>query len=83
MNTTNLISTPNIEGNIGSCSVQIANSKIDNSFFTARMETIQTNSCTGEIIGRHEYTTYGGIWIIVLFSIFCLILMLGISADHY
>lgn len=56
MNTQNLISTPDITGNIGSCTTQVvtAESKRINLWKT-EYTTIATNSCTG---GVKEFTTY-------------------------
>lgn len=50
-----LIGSENIDGNIGSCSVVNTDFKVD-SFTEA---TIQTNSCTGEVISQHEFTNPG------------------------
>lgn len=72
MNTTNLISTPNIEGNIGSCAVQSNEVKVGNTFFTGEYQAVQINSCSGEVISTNQYTTYGGVWLAVLMAMFFL-----------
>lgn len=47
MNTTNLISTPNIEGNVGSCKTSVEKVLTESKFFTEEGFTIATNSCDG------------------------------------
>lgn len=74
MKTTNIISTPNIEGNIGTCKVQSNNVQISNTLFTEGYHVVQINSCTGKIITANDYTAYGG-----LFISLALILVLGLG----
>lgn len=45
---TNLIASPNVTGNIGSCTNQAVNVISSNDFWTKTITTTQTNSCTGE-----------------------------------
>lgn len=82
MNTTNLISTPNIEGNIGSCAVQSNEVKIGNTFFTSQYTSVQINSCTGEIISTNSYTTYGGVWLAVIFGTFLLAVIIRVNSNY-
>lgn len=59
MNTQNIISTPEITGNIGSCTTQVARvtSKRLN-WYQIETTSIATNSCTGEVTTYQswEYT---------------------------
>lgn len=57
MTTTNLISTPNITGNIGSCEVKSITTAVS-SFYN---QVIVSNSCTGEIITNATYFDYMGL----------------------
>jgi len=50
MNTTNLISTPNIEGNIGSCTTQSVLVTYYVGLLKRQGTTYTTNSCTGEVV---------------------------------
>ena len=58
MANTNLISTPNIEGNIGSCEVKTVENTTDNQIWRTETTVIFTNSCTGEIIKENVYYDY-------------------------
>lgn len=50
MNTTNLVSTPNITGNIGSCTTQVEVITTGRKgIFIREISNIETNSCTGEV----------------------------------
>jgi hypothetical protein len=58
METTNLISTPNIEGNIGSCtSNEVTYISGRDGFWTVNKTTTVTNSCTGEV-NSYEYWAF-------------------------
>jgi hypothetical protein len=61
MKTTNIISTPNIEGNIGSCSVQSNEIYISKGILLNTKSVIQVNSCTGEVINQQTYTDYSNV----------------------
>ena len=79
--TVNVISTPNIEGNIGSCFVQSNEVKIANGVFTSGYMATQVNSCTGQIISQNTYTTYGGIWFAIIFFGSLLMVILAANMD--
>lgn len=49
MNTNNIISTPDITGNIGSCTSQTADVPEVSHYFRNYGHTVVTNSCTGEV----------------------------------
>lgn len=49
MTTNNIVSTPNITGNIGSCTSQLVSVDSGRNIFIQYQENIVTNSCTGEI----------------------------------
>ena len=54
MNTLNVVSTPEITGNIGSCTSQVVSAVSGRpSLWIREMTHVVTNSCTGEV------TTYG------------------------
>jgi len=55
MNTTNLISTPNIEGNISSCTTNVTQVETGRNLFIADIMTITTNNCTGL---TNQYNTW-------------------------
>ena len=58
MNTTNIVSTPNIEGNIGSCEVKTIQNTTGNQIWRTETTVIFTNSCSGEIIKENVYYNY-------------------------
>ena len=58
MATTNLISTPNIEGNIGSCEVKTVQNITGNQIWRKETTVIFTNSCSGEVIKENVYYDY-------------------------
>ena len=60
MNTTALVTSPNINGNIGSCEVKTTDISID----SWNTQTIAVNSCTGQIVAQNTYFSWG----IVLFA---------------
>lgn len=49
MKTVNVVSTPNIEGNIGSCTSQSVKVESGYNFLKTDYKTIVTNSCTGQV----------------------------------
>lgn len=59
--TTNIVSTPNITGNIGSCTTNEVKQITNSGFFTDKGYTIATNSCTGEVQRLDYYSIGGGI----------------------
>jgi hypothetical protein len=61
MTTSNIISTPNITGNIGSCTIQSNDVTISTTFWTQDHSVTQINSCTGKIISNNAYTDYTGL----------------------
>lgn len=77
---TNLISTPEITGNIGSCKTHAQVVIIDQDIITKDIKTITTNSCTGETnhYDAEVYTNGAGIvmgstFIITLIAIYIVI----------
>ncbi len=69
MNTTNLISTPNITGNIGSCEVKSVETPIKAGSPISVTQVTLVNSCTGEVIKQYEYKDYTGAWFMGAISI--------------
>lgn len=63
--TLNVISTPNIEGNIGSCEVK--STQFSKGFW--KSETVAVNSCTGQIIADNIYVDSAPILLIGLASL--------------
>lgn len=49
MKTQNIISTPEITGNIGSCTSQAVQVNTGYNFVSYTYQTIVTNSCTGQV----------------------------------
>ena len=77
MTTQNIISTPEITGNIGSCTTQTEQVIITSSLMYDNGYTIATNSCTGQVkefdyhsINGFPMTMLGGIIILM----FCILL---------
>lgn len=77
-----LTASPNINGNIGSCTISDDTIQVANSIFTSDWQTTQINSCTGKIISQSNYTTYGGIiCLIVLFLMMLAFFGAAMSVD--
>lgn len=72
--TLNVISTPNIEGNIGSCEVK--STQFSHSFW--KSETIAVNSCTGQIVAQNIYLD--PLAFIVMGFVGIVALMVGVGA---
>lgn len=85
MTTSNIISTPNIEGNIGSCTIQSNSVKTFDRIFTADYTTTQINSCTGKVIGNYNYTDYSFVWLSIFIGAVLLVCfgMSAISSNSY
>lgn len=82
MNTTNtLVTSPNINGNIGSCQINTTDSTVD----TFHTMTIAINSCNGEIVNKNIHIE--STWIIlpiVILSIFAFVdLVLYVATPKY
>lgn len=58
MNTQNIISTPDITGNIGSCKTEKVESKVHGGMIKSEYKVILTNSCTGQIVSDYNYTDF-------------------------
>ncbi len=58
MNTQNIISTPDITGNIGSCKTEKVESKVHGGMIKSEYKVILTNSCTGQIVSDYNYTEF-------------------------
>lgn len=81
MDTTNIVSTPNITGNIGSCTTNIRTVTAQrNGVWTLDKIDIATNSCTGEV-ERFYYWEYSFdlVWVFVLtaFSMIAIAWLIG------
>jgi len=62
MNKANILTvTPNISGNIGSCTIQSNEVTTGNSFWTSQRQVTQVNSCTGQVVSINQYTDYTGL----------------------
>ena len=83
MKTSNIISTPNITGNIGSCNIQSNTSQIGANLFVGEYKTVQINSCTGEIISNNDYIDYSGIWGWIVLGAFCGVALIGLIFSAY
>lgn len=70
----NIVSTPNIEGNIGSCETKQVKSTVRAGIFTSEYKVTLTNSCSGKVIEQYNYIDNSGIFwiptIIVLVIVF-------------
>lgn len=73
MTTANIISTPNIEGNIGSCTTSSIEVRADRTFFVQNIETITTNSCNGDTQHFQSWEFTDSIAFVVLVFVVCFI----------
>lgn len=78
MTTQNIISTPNITGNVGSCNTDTKQVIVDSKFMRDTGFTVATNSCTGDITQYPYHSLNGGAYIGV-FGIFIIIIVFLIS----
>lgn len=79
--TVNVVSTPNIEGNIGSCSVSINEVTSANRFFTTDYHVVQVNACTDKIINQYDYTSYFGAWTTIIIGVVMLYIIVMVNLD--
>lgn len=77
MKTNNIISTPDITGNIGSCEVKATTEQIGNSFLKEQHQTVFVNSCSGEVISKDVYTGYGGVWMVIVIGFVLLVAIIS------
>jgi hypothetical protein len=59
MQNNNIFSTPDITGNIGSCTTQVNSVSTDRTFWTVSKKDIATNSCTGDV-STYDYWNFSG-----------------------
>jgi hypothetical protein len=52
---TTIVSSPNVNGNIGSCTTNVVEQRVSrDNFFIGTWQSIATNSCTGQV-ETHQY----------------------------
>ena len=56
-----LVSSPNIQGNVGSCTVNTVSNTVSQGLILDVQEVTLTNSCTGQIVQQYQYTDYGNV----------------------
>lgn len=80
MDTTTLVTSPYIQGNIGSCEVKTTSLSKDSWHNT----TIAVNSCTGEVIQQNTYYDYSYIYypIMLIVVVFFIGLIIRIFSDY-
>lgn len=84
MNTTNLISTPAITGNIGSCLSQTATMKISGDFWGYESKDYLTNSCTGQVTeGSFQWNPGFGWWGIIIIIPFATLIGIAYFMDNF
>ena len=69
MTTNNIVSTPNVTGNIGSCTNNVEKVITRQGFFREHGYNLITNSCTGEVT-RVEYLGTGLGWGLIVIIVF-------------
>lgn len=79
--TNNLISTPNIEGNIGSCTSQSIEVNSGRTLFIQETKTIVTNSCTGEVKEFNNWGFTGTILFIVMMICFSIVIFISVAIN--
>lgn len=75
MTNTAVIPTNNVEGNIGSCSVQTSRVWVNS--ITAR--EFATNSCTGEVISDNTFIDWGFVYAPGVVIVVILVFILGMK----
>lgn len=80
MNKTNIIAvSPNVTGNVGSCSAQSNTIILSTTFFTAQDQVTQINSCTGQVISTSQYTDYSNLQKLSCVGGVIILLMVGLT----
>lgn len=82
--TINVVSTPNIQGNIGSCETKKVESTIRAGVLTSEYQVVLTNSCTGKVINQYNYVDSSGIfWVpfLVVIGLVFSVWLLGLLSD--
>lgn len=69
----NLVSTPNIEGNIGSCEVKSTEYAIKKGWIFNEYEVVVNDSCSAKPVAHYQYIDYGGALGTVFIIIFLVI----------
>lgn len=69
MTTNNIISTPDITGNIGSCKSESVVVDTGYNVFKKNYKTIVTNSCTGQVTTFDSWSLGGFPWFVVILGI--------------
>ena len=71
MKTNNIISTPDITGNIGSCTSQSVTADTGYSLWKYDYKTIVTNSCTGQVTSYDSWglTIWSGAGLVLIFMV--------------
>lgn len=78
MKTNNIISTPNITGNIGSCKSELTQVYNNVGWLNSQGVNIVTNSCTGKVTQTSfEEVSVGGFLSVILFGIVLIVGVLG------
>lgn len=79
MTTNNLISTPEITGNIGSCETKSVEAPVNRGIIKNTYQVVMTNSCTGQVIKDYQYTEWSGFMGFV-FAVFLFCVCVGATA---
>ena len=69
MKTNNIISTPDITGNIGSCTSQSVVVDTGYNILTKQYKTVVTNSCTGQVTTYDSWSLGGFPWTVAILGI--------------
>lgn len=70
MTTNNIISTPDITGNIGSCTSQSIEVNTGYNLLKTDYKTIVTNSCTGAVSEYDSWSLGAFPWVVIVLGIF-------------
>lgn len=79
MVTQNIVSTPNITGNIGSCTSQEVSTVSGRTLFIEDRTNIITNSCTGEITQYYTWGFTGFSFLLLVAPIIILLIIMEIT----
>ncbi len=80
--TNNIISTPDITGNIGSCTSQSVTVESGYNILTTQETTIVTNSCTGQTTTFNSWSLGGFPWMIGVLGIIIFWTIMASSASE-
>lgn len=81
MKTQNIISTPDITGNIGTCNSQSIRVDTDYNIIKQDYKTVVTNSCTGQVTEYNSWELGAFPWVVIILGIMIMWVVIGSNSS--